>query len=73
MNQELEDVISGIAKENHEYTMNLSVRDIQAMIKAQLGYEPSTSTVAKILRDLGYDTKQAGRRSWVYKHKESHE
>jgi len=69
-NQELEEVIESVANESKLTTMALSVRDIQRMVKAQLGFEPSTSTVTRVLRRLGIDTATSGsRHNWVWRHK----
>ena len=58
INQKLEDAIEQIANENKMMTMGLTVRDIQGIVKQQLGFEPATSTITRVLRRLGIDNEE---------------
>lgn len=42
-----------------------STRDIADGVKGYLGYCPSTATVAKVLREMGYSPKDAPKAWWV--------
>ena len=72
-NQELEDTIEAIAEESKVMALGLTTDDIIGMVKTQLGFAPSRSTVARVLRRIGIDTGGKGKKIWAWKHKESHE
>jgi len=64
VNQELENTIARIASESKVMALGLTVRQIQAMVKDKLGFEPATSTVATVLRRLGFDTSAQTKHQW---------
>lgn len=67
LDDKLREAIRGIVDVETQQTMPLSCREIANQARRILGYKPSTSTVAIILRELGLDT-QAGHSRWAYKH-----
>jgi len=64
-NKQLEEAIELIANESKVMALGLTVRQIQDLVKAQLGFEPSTSTVTRVLRRLGIDTYD-GKHRWQW-------
>lgn len=66
VNQELEDTIEKIAVENKVLALGLTIQQIQVMVKTQLGFAPSTSTVTRVLRRLGIDTTSGGKHRWQW-------
>ena len=69
-NKELEEAIERIANGSKVTVMGLTVRDIQGIVKMQLGFEPATSTVARVLKRLGIDNDDH-RHSWKWKTKKN--
>lgn len=72
-NQELEDTIEAIAEESKVMALGLTTDNIISMVDQQLGFKPSRSTVARVLRRLGIDTSGKGKKIWAWKHKPTHE
>jgi len=65
INKDLEECIEEVATSSRAVMMGASLRDIQAAVKVRMGYEPSTSTVARVLRRLGLDN-QMHRHKWSW-------
>lgn len=67
MNQnELDELIRDIAKENTRPVIDTTLREIAAQVKAKTGYEPSTSVVSAALQRI--QAKAKGHRwAWVHK------
>lgn len=64
--KDLEETIETIVSQNKVMALGLTVRQIQDLVKTQLGFEPSTSTVARVLRRLGVDTTNGGKHRWQW-------
>jgi hypothetical protein len=72
-NQDLEATIEAIAEESKVMALGLSTDDIRRMVKVQLGFEPSRSTVQRVLRRLGIDNGGKQKKTWVYQHNKGDE
>ncbi len=66
INKELEQVIETIVSQNKVMALGLTVRQIQELANTQLGFVPSTSTFARVLRRLGVDTTNGGKHRWQW-------
>ena len=66
INKDLETVIENIANESKVMALGLTIRQIQDLVKIELGFEPATSTVARVLRRLGIDTTHEGKHRWQW-------
>jgi len=72
INKQLEEAIEEVATSNRSIMLGASVRDIQKAVKQRLGFAPSTSTVARVLRRLGLDNV-SHKHKWSWTKKESDE
>jgi len=66
VNKNIEEAIEEVVTSSRSVMLGASIRDIQKAVKARLGFEPSTSTVARVLRRLGLDnTMHRHKWSWT--------
>ena len=70
INQELEDIILEIAEDAKVMALGLTTVQIGLMVKDRLGFEPSKSTIARVLRRLGIDTESKAKKQWTWKEPE---